>query len=592
MNLDPRSAFQDELRYLRELGEEFAAENPKLTRYLTAKAKDPDVERLLEGFAFLTSRIRLKLDDEFPELSHGLIQLLWPSYLRPIPSFTLMQFYTEDKQITEATTVPANSQISSAPVAGTPVYFQTAGDVTMLPLNITGLSTARSRASGSLEIGLVSQDKIPLSQMKARRIRFHLTGDAPVAQLLYLWIFRFCDRVWFVPDGADEEEGAIEISKDQIERGGFLESDILLPYPSNVFVGYRLLQEFLVFPDKFLCFDLVGLDEMALPEGCAGGTLKFEFSRPLPAQVRLRDKHIQLHCAPAANLFKHSGDPIVLDGRAHEYNLRPTGTGGHYEIFSVERVEGTSSIRAGEERIRVFPAFESFAHEVERVAGRTVAYYRTRLTPKGDGQGLAHHISFISEDETYAPDVDETITTDLLCTNAYLPSQLSVGDLSISTVESPQVATFTNLTEPTPRLSPPTDGALYWILISNLSLNYLSLLDADALRLIVSTYDFHALHDRQAEMVGRARADSIVSIDTKPYDMFHKGLPIRGLRSVLVLKESAFETEGEMYLFGTVLSEFFSMYASINSFHELEVRGHEKGEIYTWPIRSGRAPLI
>ena len=592
MSLDPKSAFQDELRYLRELGEEFAAENPKLTRYLTAKAKDPDIERLLEGFAFLTSRIRLKLDDEFPELSHGLIQLLWPSYLRPIPALTLMQFYTKDKAITEATTIPSNSQISSEPGDGTPIYFQTAGDVRILPLAITGLSTSRSRASGSLEIGLQGQDKIPFSQMKASRVRFHLTGDAPVAQLLYLWIFRFCDGVWFLPDGAAEGEAAIALSPDQIERGGFLDSDILLPYPSNVFVGYRLLQELLVFPDKFLCVDILGLDKMKLPDGCSGGTLKFAFTRPLPPQVRLRDKHIQLHCAPAANLFKHSADPLVLDGRGHEYNLRPQGKGGHFEIFSVEKVIGSSATRTGEQRERAFPAFESFAHEVERVAGRNVAYYRTRLRAKGEGQGLAHHISFISEDETYASDTDETITTDLLCTNGNLPSQLTVGDLCVTTVESPEVAQFTNLTEPTPTLPPPTDGALYWILISNLSLNYLSLLDADALRLIVSSYDFHALHDRQAEMVGRARAESIVSIETEPYDMFHKGLPIRGLRSVLILKESAFETEGEMYLFGTVLSEFFSMYASINSFHELEVRGQEKGEAYIWPIRSGRAPLI
>ncbi|MDU3889721.1 MAG: type VI secretion system baseplate subunit TssF, partial [Serratia liquefaciens] len=42
-----------------------------------------DVERLLEGFAFLTGRLRQKLDDELPELSHSLMHLLWPNYMRP-----------------------------------------------------------------------------------------------------------------------------------------------------------------------------------------------------------------------------------------------------------------------------------------------------------------------------------------------------------------------------------------------------------------------------------------------------------------------------------------------------------------------------
>ncbi len=590
MSLNAKTAFQEELSYLHELGTEFSEQNPKLSRYLSAKAKDPDVERLLEGFAFLTSRIRLKLDDEFPELSHGLIQLLWPSYLRPIPAMTLMQFYPRDKTITEATAMDPGAEVVSKPIEGTPCRFRTCGKVILLPLDITSVETTRSRAAGSLEIGLKTQEDLSLAQIRAGQIRFHLTGESHVAQSLYLWIFRFCEGISFIPDDGSEP---ISLSSDQVRPGGFLDTDTLLPYPSNVFVGYRLLQELFSFPQKFLCFDLYGLDQVDLPEGVKGGTLKFEFSRPLPAEARVRQRHVQLHCSPAVNLFDHNADPIILDGHESAYHLRPSSRmPHHFDIFSVEKVQGTRVGRGGNEKVREFPAFESFAHEVERMEGRSVAYYRTRLSPNPATQRLAHYISFIAEDETVSSDASETITTDLLCTNAGLPEALAVGDICERNQHSPEFTEFSNLTEPTSSIPPPTDGSLYWILISNLSLNYLSLNDAESLRTIISTYDFRAYHDRQAELVGRQREKGIINIETKPYDIFHKGLPIRGLRSVLTLKESAFETEGEMYLFGTVISEFFSMYASINSFHELEVRGQESGESYRWPIRNGRSPLM
>lgn len=84
--------FRDELAFLRLQGREFADSHPELTRFLSEQNSDPDVERLLEGFAFLTGNLRAKIEDEFPELTHGLLNMLWPNYLRPVPSMTIMQF--------------------------------------------------------------------------------------------------------------------------------------------------------------------------------------------------------------------------------------------------------------------------------------------------------------------------------------------------------------------------------------------------------------------------------------------------------------------------------------------------------------------
>ena len=71
--------FQSELSALREQGRRFAEHHPALAPYLAGTSTDPDVERLLEGVAFLTGRLRQKLDDELPELTHSLMHLLWPN---------------------------------------------------------------------------------------------------------------------------------------------------------------------------------------------------------------------------------------------------------------------------------------------------------------------------------------------------------------------------------------------------------------------------------------------------------------------------------------------------------------------------------
>lgn len=154
----------------------------------------------------------------------------------------------------------------------------------------------------------------------------------------------------------------------------------------------------------------------------------------------------------------------------------------------------------------------------------------------------------------------------------------------------PAFASFTNITEPTAPIRPVLDGSLLWTLISNLSLNYLSLLSKEALTSVLRAYDFRALVDRQAERISRQRMEGIVDIKTQPTEKLLRGLPVRGLRSEITLSQSAFGSEGELYLFGTVLSRFFSLYASINTFHELIVINADNKERYSWGIQSGQQP--
>jgi type VI secretion system protein ImpG len=578
--------YQDELAFLHEMGQEFAIQHPKLGRFLSEAGDDPDVERLLEGFAFLTGRLREKLEDELPELSHGLISLLWPHYLRPLPSMTIMQFTPTENAISERMVIPKGITCAGPEDDGTRCLFQTCYDVTVAPIALTHSEIRSSRSETALRLTFTSQGR-GIATLGLDDVRVHLSGEIHITHGLYLWLLRFLDCVT-----VEVGERSWRLSKDMVRPVGFEPTQGLLPYPPNAFNGYRVLQEYFSLPEKFLFLDVLGLGAALRDADPAQQemTLSFSLTRPLDPRIRARNDHFRLFCTPAVNLFPHDADPIALDRRRIDYLVRPAGRfQGEYTIYSVNSVEGWTPNGGGQRR---YPPFESFEHRIERAGREEEAYYRLRVRQSVKGEGMDHYISFVNGGDLAIQPASETVSLDLTCCNGHRPETLRVGDIHYATESSPTFATYRNIIRPTPFVVPPLDSRLHWQLISNMSLNYLSLTDPEPLRTILAAYDFRALKDRQAERAARRRLQAIQSIKAVPLDLLRKGLPIRGLRTTMTIAESYFADEGDLYLFATVLAEFLSLYASINSFHELLVIGAETGETYRWPAKVGQQPVL
>ncbi len=583
--------FREELAFLKEQGKEFTEIHPQLSRFLHGRTTDPDVERLLEGFAFLTARLREKVEDEFPELTHSIINMLWPNYLRPIPRMSVVAF-EPDKSVSEKQVIPRNTQLDSKPVFGTACHFNTCRDVALYPMQCQGVHAEHTREATTIQISLRMLGDMTVGDANLDTVRFYLGGDKYSSQTLYLWLHHYLQKMTIEVQGVE-----FALPADAFSTVGFSSDQALLPYPKNVYDGYRILQEYLSFPEAFHFFDVKGFAK-ALPKAVSGDfTLRIHFSKTLPADTRVRQDNFQLYCTPGINLFAHDADPIDLTGRRSEYRIVPSSRyPAHYEIFSVDQVVGWQDTQSEGKRIRgekrIYSSFESFQHEVERVRNRQALYYRTRVKESIRGDGFDSFISFVRGDETLSMGVDEAVSIKLTCTNRLLPLELGGGDICGATDSSPPFATFKNITVPSQSLRPVLDGSLLWTLISNLSLNYLSLLSKDALSWVLRAYDFRALGDRQAERVARMRLDGIVKIESKPVDKILRGLPVRGLQSTLYVDQAGFGSEGDLFLFGTVLSHFFALYASINSFHELVVVNISNQEKYSWGTQSGMQPLI
>ncbi|WP_318466710.1 type VI secretion system baseplate subunit TssF [Photobacterium leiognathi] len=582
--------FRDELDFLKVQSVAFTESHPQLSRFLQGKNTDPDVERLLEGFAFLTARLREKVEDEFPELTHSIINMLWPNYLRPVPSFSIVQFTPIDKAISTRQTIPENTDIDSKAVFDTVCRFKTCRKLDVYPLRLVDIVTAHSRESSIIELNLEVLGKQSLFDIGLKNLPFFLGGQRYSAQMLYLWLNHYLSHIELV-----YEDKIITIPASNFKSRGFNNEDAVMPYPKNVYEGYRILQEYLTFPDAFLFGDVDNLDRFVTSEIGQKFNLKFVFFKNFPADVRIREESFRLFCAPVINLFSHDADPIDLTGKRTEYRVTPSSRFPEYfEIFSIDHVEGRQeehNLRVKGQK-RIYASFESFQHEIERSRNRLALYYRVRVKDSVSKNGFDHYISFVRGDETQGIGFSEAISLQLMCTNRQLPLELGLGDICVPTNNSPSFVTFSNITEPTHPLRPTLDGSLLWTLISNLSLNYLSLLSKDALCSVLRAYDFRALVDKQAERIARQRLDGIIKITSRPIERIIKGLPVRGLLSELELNQEAFSSEGDLYLFGSVLSRFFSLYANINSFHELIVINSVNQERYSWGAQAGLQPLI
>ncbi|MBZ9782250.1 type VI secretion system baseplate subunit TssF [Pseudomonas sp. REP124] len=589
--------YQSELTALRQLGRRFAERSPALAPFLGQAGRDPDVERLLEGFAFLTGRLRQKLDDELPELSHSLMQLLWPNYMRPLPAFSILQFDPLE-HAGPPMRVGRNTPVESMPVDDVRCRFRTCYPTEVQALQLAALTYSVKGNGSLLSLHLAMSAEGQFGELDLSRLRLHFSGERYISQMLYLCLLRNLDGIELIPlDAAGDPVNDVggrpltfKLPSDRVRPVGFAEEEALIPYPLNTFRGYRYLQEYFAFQDKFLFVDVNGLSVLKnLPqdalEEMKGLELRFDIRESGILRMRPTLENVKLHCTPIVNLFQHDALPIRLDGKQDEYLLLPAEFDlEHCGVFAIEKVVGWIPGGLGYQE---YVPFESFEHDPSFDVPDGSPHYSIRQRSSSLHEGLDTYLSFgIRHKEAH-----ETLSIELTCTNQNLPRKLKLGQICMACEGTPEFLSFRNITPATPSYAPPLTQDFLWKLISNMSLNYLSLADVNALKVILETYDLPRYYDQQAERVSKRLLGGLKSIKHQHVDRLHRGLPVRGLRSELTIDPQGYIGEGDLFVFASVLNEFFALYASLNSFHELRVNSTQ-GEVYQWTPRMGLQPLL
>jgi len=258
--------YERELVFLRQMGTEFAQKYPKIASRLlleSDRCEDPHVERLIEAFAFLAGRVHLKVDDEFPEITEALLSIVYPHYVRPIPSISIVQFHLDAEKggVTTPQKVARGSKLSSDTVGGVPCQFQTCYDTTVWPFAVTGGQwTTPDRlappvksleASIAVRFELRAPAEVEISKLGMSTLRFHLAGESNVVHALYELLNCNLSQIIVRDPTPMSKVRPVILRPEALKPVGFEEGEGLLPFPRRSFLGYRILQEYFAFPDKF-----------------------------------------------------------------------------------------------------------------------------------------------------------------------------------------------------------------------------------------------------------------------------------------------------------------------------------------------------
>jgi len=587
--------YQDELRYLREIGPEFARANPEIARYLADPGADPDVDRLLEGVAFLCGRIRQKLDDELPELTASLMSLLWPHYLRPIPSLSILELLPDIEAMQAPLVVPAGAEFASRPIDGTRCRYRAAWPTRVRPW---ALREARLESPPAepprLVLRFQASAKAKLADLELDSVRLFLFGDPRTTFTLYLSLAAHADAVLVSNGATGTARRETALPRDAVRAAGLDLDARVLPYPPYVFPGYCFLQEYFTLKERFLFVDLCGLDAavraLKLEDAV---TVTIPFDRRLESFPLVSAENLRLHCVPIVNLFAHHAEPIRLSHDRVRYLVQPARAGiadrRHAEVYSIDRVLGL--VRTRDMEAHEFKPFYSFAH-VGGADPRAATYYQVHLSPSllggGTRWGTDTFLSFVVGGQADAVPPEETVSVDLTCTNRDLPNELRAGDICEPTDASPSGMRFRNLLKPTATISPPLGKGLHWRLISHLSLNYVSLTDVERFRELLRVYDFQAAQDAQRAVAHQRLLEGIAGLRSQYRERMVRGAPLRGVQVDLELQEDHFAGEGDAYLFASIVDRFLAAYVTVNAFTQLNVRFVRSGQTYAFPPRAGQ----
>ena len=603
--------YERELTYVRKMANDFALKYPKIANRLLLehdKCEDPHVERLLQGFAFMAARIHRKLDDEFPEIVESLLNVLYPHYLAPIPSMSIAQFTPDPMQgkLTDGYRVKRHTPLFSKPIGGTPCRFKTCYPVTLWPVEVKdakfgvpgSVPNWPENAKAVLRLELKTLGDSKFSDLELDQLRFFLNGEDRQVHALHELIFNNVTKLELRTMDKTKEFKSIVLAKECLCPVGYEKDEGLLPYPNQSFLGYRLLQEYFTFPDKFLFFDICELNR-AGQSGFENHLEILFFLDEMPANdLSIGKENFLLGCTPIINLFEQIAEPINLDRVRTEYHIIPDlRRQPATEVYSVDKVTSTAPYL---DEPHQFQPLYSYSHAFDKDTPPGFWYASRKPSPQKDDAGTDVYISIVNLDFKPTRPADETLTVHTTCTNRDLPAQLSFGDPKgdFELDGAAPITTIKCLKKPTPTVRAPLGGGTQWRLISHLSLNYLSLAEKDdgrkALQEILKLYNY------QDSAVTQQKISGIVGLSServvRRISSVNGGAVARGMKVTVEFDEEKFVGSG-VFLLASVLERFLGLYVSINSFCQLVATtkqrlSAQKGALKQWPARAGEQVLL
>ncbi|MBY0281409.1 MAG: type VI secretion system baseplate subunit TssF [Alphaproteobacteria bacterium] len=600
------SYYNNEMRYLRNAGSIFAKQHPKIARRLelgNKESPDPHTERLLESFAFLSARLSQEIDERFPQIASALLDVIYPHLINPLPAMTIAQFQVDPTKgkLTTGYSVAKGSQLFTYAEQGVACRFQTAYPVTLWPIRISktdiisrshyNAESAPGKHEWFLRLTLESVGDLEFSDLDVDSLQFHIRGERVLSLAIYESLFAQTSAGVFISvDG----KTAYPLPKDSLQPVGFERDDAILPLSEHTTHAYQLLQEYFHFLEKFLFFKVNHLNKIKEKVSMETNTIELLISLKNVQDLLQKDMkpdNFLLGCTPIVNLFPKTTEPQRLTKRKVSYRLVPDQRREKTtEIFSVLKV--SAAVEGGEEP-QTFSPYFSFDHK--KVSNKDAIYWVAKRSPAElrDVPGTDIHLTFVDLEFNPALPAHHIIYAQTLCTNRFLAEQIPTGaELQIE--EAVPISRIVCLEKPVPQAYSPSDGETLWRLISQLSVNHLSLTGGEeAVKVLKESLKLYAgpLHsDRHYEI------ENIQKLQTKKCTRRFGSEAWRGFVNGIHISLDMNVPRGggdASFLLASVLRHYFALNVSVNSFIELSMfKTNHLDEYMRWHPLPGEKILL
>ena len=562
--------FHKEMAYLREMRELFIEKFPKVAPFLNTDSKDPDVERIIENVAILTSKIHQELDENIPLIAESLVNIVSPNYTNPIPSVCIQEFSLKSDSKKNSAVIPKGSVVVSRPINDVKCKFKTAYDVFLYPLKINKTYLDNNKSDYVLKLELsITKDEISLSDIDLNSINLYLGNDVYMSSTLVMWVKTYLKKIIvFCTDSGE----TFSIPTSSLEVLGL--DDKLLDYEDFGFEAFALLQELFFMPYKFNFISIKNLDILK-SSGSRNFTIEFVFDRSLPNGYFPRVEHFSLSSTPAINLFDMSAEPILNNNNKNGYRIfLDRAKIDAYNIVQVTKVVAHNS-DTGRRVLKNYKSFERFNF----FNGENIDDFYSLSDRRDGSSNLFKEISFFSDSQK-----EQTITVETICCNGNLPSKLKISEINDFPAQ-PEINTK-NITVPTSMQKVDIDGNLLWRLVSILSFSYRTILEKKSFLAVLDAFSFGD------SPISKILASSLQNIKTKSIYRIDGHMTKKGTLCIFYMDESKFYSIGEVYIAGLVLSKFLASFASINSFCELKVKCTQSKITIDYPLHSGNKALL
>lgn len=573
--MDFDDVYLQELSRLRTLGREFAQEQPMVASYLSGESSDPDIERLMQGFAFLTSLVRLKLEDETPEFINDVVSLVGTDIAGRLPAITVLKLDGVGV-MPNGMVVPSGSEFSSEVVDDAPYIFTTSWPLTIQPLQLNSCALESLGKNSRISLN-VSLKRLLLAQWSGDKVSIYLSGSYPEAANIAFNILHKLKGVSArFGEGADARSFPLSI-----HFPGLDPEQAIFPVQATVANHLRWARQSLTYPERAFFIELSGFSAVPKPPGISDFSIDFDFIDDAQATHRITNADFTLNAVPAVNLFETSATPIQRSTIRESYLISPLGlNSSEVEVFDVKKVTG--SLPGSPEEYEYYSTASVFSANTRQTyqvivedgvkAGTSFHYLRLPFRDFNTGLDLAIDKKHV-----------ETLSLLIRCTNGRMAQHLRLGDINSRTPKSPEKLTVTNVIVPTGASTPAIGSDGMWKIAAHARLNLGAAANVATLKELLTLYLPEGGEDVGRVNAARRRIEGLRSVSRSEDTRLIRGNLYSGSIVTIELNRTFYSSTGDLYLFAYILAYTLAGFTELNSYVTVRVHDIEKGELYEWP---------